>query len=186
VAALNVMLDGFAVSVLLVVAVFIFIFYKSLSPGVPSSFHSVVLKAGNTSEAKCSSRQALIHQLFSMLDVNKDGKIEQKEMEIEIPNAGEFFAVIDTDCNHFITEAEFKAFLDDHVVSDMDDADVDRLNKLCKLAWMHKSKTKALGANELFDSLDINNDGQLSLRELELVVGDDAEHFLRALDAVHK
>jgi Ca2+-binding EF-hand superfamily protein len=62
------------------------------------------------------------------------------------------------------------------------------MNKLIKIALIGKrgKNVPKMDASAIFDSLDIDGDGKLSLEELAKVLGTDAKEFLDCLDTVHK
>ena len=68
------------------------------------------------------------------------------------------------------------------------DENVDRMNKLIKIALIGKrgKAAESLDAAAIFDSLDFDGNGSLSLEELAKVLGTDAKDFLDCLDSVHK
>jgi hypothetical protein len=57
------------------------------------------------------------------------------------------------------------------------------MNKLISLASITQSGSK-VDADALFDSLDLNLDGTISIVELESVLGTDSKEFLRHLDSI--
>jgi Ca2+-binding EF-hand superfamily protein len=62
------------------------------------------------------------------------------------------------------------------------------MNKLIKVALIGKRGRGAqiMDAGAVFDSLDLDGNGSLSLEELAKVLGTDAKDFLDCLDTVHK
>jgi hypothetical protein len=62
------------------------------------------------------------------------------------------------------------------------------MNKLIKIALIGKRGrgSKDLDGASVFDSLDLDGNGSLSLEELAKVLGTDAKDFLDCLDTVHK
>lgn len=131
-------------------------------------------------------RKQLLQGLFHLVDQNNDGELSLAELEKVMPNAAEFLAVVDTNEDGVIQPKEFKLWSDRYLVRYLPDEDVDRMVKLCALSSLGKqSKSgQALDADLIFNAIDVDSDGFLSLAELEAVLGGDAEVFLDALDKI--
>jgi Ca2+-binding EF-hand superfamily protein len=131
-------------------------------------------------------RKELIDGLFSLIDQNNDGQLELDELAKLMPNAKEFISVVDTNADSLISSKEFKMWSDRYIVRYLPDIEVDRMNKLCVLAAMGKKKKNGLEvkATELFDSMDIDSDGFLTLVEIQSVLGQDATQFIQTLDVI--
>jgi len=103
-------------------------------------------------------------------------------------NADTFMSVVDTNNDDSITEQEFYQWSKEYIVCHLPDENVDRMNKLIKIALIGKRGrgSKDLDGASVFDSLDLDGNGSLSLEELAKVLGTDAKDFLDCLDTVHK
>jgi len=128
-------------------------------------------------------RNNLLDALFLLLDQNDDGDVSLEELAKVMPNAKELMSVMDTNANNLISVKEFKTWADKTIILFLSDIEVDRMSKLCALASMGKAKKKGedVKANEVFDSIDNDSNGFLTLDELKLILGKDATLFLKSL-----
>lgn len=190
------MISGFQAGAGLVVLLFAFIFYRLFFVGgnsaagytpTPGSAAPKPAKKLNWSKAKSAAeRKKLEEAMFTMIDKNKDGKLQIDELKGVMTTAADFLRLADANSDKVLSGEEFKAFLNKHVVnaSNMPDATVDKLNKLTSLATFGKTKATEASADSLFSSMDLNDDGALSKSEIAEVLGADAEQFLRTLDTI--
>jgi Ca2+-binding EF-hand superfamily protein len=150
------------------------------------------LNSDGTLKPKPSSQDdiqtELLKGLFLMIDQNDSGSLQIEELRAVMGNADVFMSVVDTNHDDSISDEEFYKWSKEYIVCHLPDENVDRMNKLIKVALIGKRGRGAqnLDAEAVFDSLDLDGDGSLSLEELAKVLGTDAKDFLDCLDTVHK